>query len=96
VRGKHAREQIWFLREDTHYAFPKRPVLKQQHYFAHYGGTMRKRAMLALIARQISRDEAICKRLRLAKGQAEALAGNGINRARSVSDQSSVSRVHAL
>ena len=51
--------------------------------------------MLALIARQISRDEAICKRLRLAKSEAESLACNGIHPARGVSDQSDISRAHA-
>lgn len=96
VHGEHSRKGAWTRFENLHGAPAKaRVAAHQEHQTRHHGGTAKQAAMIRLIAREIIEGEAIGQQRGLAKSQAEAFSGDGVDAARGVADESSVPAVDA-
>src|ERR1700726_3697863 len=72
------------------------PSIECEHQSSHKKRPQGKAAVLVLVAGQISRAQAIRQHHRLAKGEAESFACNGIDRAGCISNESNISAADTL
>lgn len=88
MHGKHAAKESGIGIEGTHHALPKRSLpVESKHEVGHESRTPRQSSVLLLITSQIAGREALSQHLRLTKCKAQTFAGNGVNRARGVTDE---------
>src|ERR1035438_813948 len=77
-------------------ALQARATMEKEHTSADQTRPESEAAMCVLIPSQISCPQTISQPHRLAESQAESLAGDGVDCARRISDQSNISAAHAL